>query len=217
MLYESAYFSVIIQFITGIISNYGLTLNIPKEKNIFKDLLKVEISVQVIEFIFYIWMIHNLDKIKNITPYRYMDWLLTTPLMLITMMAYLDENNKGNLFEYIKNNKGIITQVVILNIAMLLLGLLGELNYLNYNLAIILGFIPFLYYFKIIYDKYMKRKVSKDKVKMFWSFFILWTLYGVVAFLPYEQKNTAYNILDLFSKNLFGLFLVYVLWQFRQK
>jgi hypothetical protein len=42
-------------------------------------------------------------------------------------------------------------------------------------------------------------------------------MYGIVAFLPYEQKNTAYNILDLFAKNGFGIFLAYTLWKNRIK
>jgi len=29
--------------------------------------------------------------------------------------------------------------------------------------------------------------------------------------LPYNIKNTCYNILDLFSKNFFGLFLTYLI------
>ena len=35
--------------------------------------------------------------------------------------------------------------------------------------------------------------------------------------MPYEIKNISYNILDLFAKNLTGLFLVYILWTFRVK
>ena len=33
--------------------------------------------------------------------------------------------------------------------------------------------------------------------------------------IHYQEKNTAYNILDLLSKNTFGIFLVYVLWKNR--
>jgi bacteriorhodopsin len=36
-------------------------------------------------------------------------------------------------------------------------------------------------------------------------------LYGIVAVLPYKIKNMCYNILDLFSKNFFGIFLSYLL------
>ena len=56
MLYESAYFSLIFQFIVGIINVYGLNLKVPDNKKIFKDILKLEFGIQIIEFIFYSWM-----------------------------------------------------------------------------------------------------------------------------------------------------------------
>ena len=87
----------------------------------------------------------------------------------------------------------------------------GETKQIDYKTGIILGFIPFIYYFKLIYDKYINKEISQDKKNMFWFFFITWSLYGIAAFLSYDQKNTSYNILDLFSKNGFGLFLVYIL------
>ena len=82
---------------------------------------------------------------------------------------------------------------------------------MDYNTAIIAGFIPFIYYFKMIYDKYLINNKENNKIKIYWFFFIIWTIYGIVAFLPYEQKNIAYNILDLFSKNLFSVFLVIII------
>ena len=140
---------------------------------------------------------------------------ITTPIMLVTLMAYLDNNREKykNIYEYIKENKSFITEIVVLNSLMLIFGIIGELNYIDYKTGIMLGFVPFIYYYKLIYDKYVKDKdLSKDKKILFWFFFIVWSLYGIVAFLQYEQKNTSYNILDTISKNLFGIFLVYILW-----
>lgn len=215
MLKESGYTSLIIQFITGVIDIWGLTIKVPEDKNIFRDLLKVELSVQTVEFVFYSWMVKNFDQIDNITPYRYVDWSFTTSPMLITLMAYLDESKKTNLFNFITDNNEFIIQIVVLNLLMLLFGFIGELNYINYNTGLVLGFIPFIYYFKLIYDKYITKGISKDKLILFWYFFTIWSLYGIVAFLPYDKKNTSYNILDLFAKNSFGLFLVYILWKNR--
>jgi hypothetical protein len=48
---------------------------------------------------------------------------------------------------------------------------------------------------------------------MFWYFAGVWSLYGVAAIMPYYWKNIGYNILDIFSKNFFGLYLAYVLWK----
>lgn len=211
MLYESAYFSLIFQLIVGLINIYGLNIDVPDDKKIFKDILKLEFGVQIVEFIFYAWMIINLELIKNITPYRYLDWIITTPTMLITLIAYLSNNNNASLEEFITKNKLFILKIVTLNIIMMLFGLAGELNYMDYNTSIIIGFIPFIYYFKMIYDKYLITNTENDKTRLYWFFFIIWTMYGIAAFLPYELKNTSYNILDLFSKNLFSVFLVIII------
>jgi len=41
---------------------------------------------------------------------------------------------------------------------------------------------------------------------------IIWSFYGFFALLDYDKKNIGYNILDLLSKNLFGLLLsIYML------
>jgi len=219
MLIISTYFSIIIQVITGIINLWGLHINIDDNKKIFKDLLNIELFIQNIELVFYIWMANNLNIIQNITPYRYLDWIITTPTMLITLMAFLDkDNNKNNnLYNYIQKNKYFIIKIIVLNLIMLLFGLAGELKYLDYNLAIMLGFIPFIYYFKLIHDKYIIKKSSSENINTYWFYFIIWSLYGIVAFLSYEYKNSAYNIIDLFSKNFFSVFLVYLLWKNQKK
>ena len=105
MLYISGVISLLIQLIVGLIDFWGLTINVPEDKNIFKDLLKLELGVQIVEFTFYAWMVFNFKNITNITPYRYFDWFLTTPTMLITLMAFLSKNNFNNLSDFIKSNK----------------------------------------------------------------------------------------------------------------
>jgi hypothetical protein len=218
MLYQSIVLSLIIQFIVLFIDVFALNIEIPPEKRLFNQLLKVEIFVQIIEIIFYIWLVFYFSQIDNITPKRYYDWFLTTPTMLITLIAYINTQDESDLYGFIKNNKNILIKVVSANTIMLLFGLLGEYNIINYNSAIILGFIPFLYYFYIIYENYIKDKeTTSDKKGLYIFFFVVWSLYGVAAFLPYVLKNTAYNILDLFAKNLFGLFLVYIIWRYRIK
>lgn len=217
MLIISTYLSIIIQVITGIINLWGLHLNVDDNKKIFKDLLNIELFIQNIELVFYIWMANNLNIIQNITPYRYLDWIITTPTMLITLMAFLDKDKNSNLYNYIQKNKYFIIKIIVLNLIMLLFGLAGELKYLDYDLAIILGFIPFIYYFKLIHDKYIKEKTSSENLNTYWFYFIIWSLYGIAAFLSYEYKNSSYNILDLFSKNFFSIFLVYLLWKNQKK
>jgi bacteriorhodopsin len=225
MLFTSAYFSLFVQFIVGIFNIYGLNIDVPQDKMIFSDILKLEFFVQIIEFIFYVWMTINFELIKNITPYRYLDWIITTPTMLLTFIVYLSNKDNANLKEFLIKNKSFIIEIFILNLIMLVFGLAGELNYIDYRTGIILGFIPFIYYFKMIYDKYFINdtetnietnyaeinSTDNNKMKVYWFFLIVWSIYGIVAFLPYEEKNTAYNILDLFAKNFFSVFLVIIL------
>ena len=92
---------------------------------------------------------------------------------------------------------------------MLLFGYFGEINVLPVALAVTLGFIPFLLYYYIIYKKYVFANGATG-AKIFWYFFFFWGLYGVAAALPYKLKNMGYNILDVFSKNFFGVFLSYL-------
>lgn len=215
MLYISGIISLLVQIIVGVVDFWGLTIDVKETKNMFKDLLKVELGVQIVEFIFYVWMIFNFKSITNITPYRYFDWFLTTPTMLITLTAFLSKNNYNTLSDFIKDNKKNIISIALANALMLLFGLLGELNLINYTTGVLLGFIPFFYYYKKIYDEYINKDSTKDQKGLFWFFFIIWSLYGMAALFPYSIKNSMYNMLDLFSKNLLGLVLVYFIWKNR--
>lgn len=210
MIQESAKISLLIQFITGIINFDALSIDVPHDKQIFKDLLNVELSVQTVEFIYYFWMVNNLSYNQNITPTRYLDWIITTPTMLVTLMAYLDSSNTKNLKSFIKSNKKIIVEVTVLNFIMLLFGLLSEFKILNTKTSVALGFIPFALYFKIIYNKFITKNTTTQQTQIYGLFLIIWSLYGVAALLPYNEKNTMYNILDLFAKNFFGILLVYI-------
>jgi hypothetical protein len=81
MIYESGVISLIVQIIVGIIDYVAINLKIDSKDEILKDLLKMELFVQIVEFIFYVWLIYHFHKVsKNITPYRYLDWSITTPL-----------------------------------------------------------------------------------------------------------------------------------------
>ena len=209
--------SIIIQIITGGIEIGALFIKVPTTHLLIRQLLILEVVVQIIEGMFYFWLAYNFTKVLNITPKRYIDWVITTPSMLITLMIYLiylskREDNKTNeldFFTLLKDNANIVIPVVVLNWLMLLFGYLGEMRIIPVLLGVFLGFIPFLLYYYIIYVNYVNQ--NTNGYLLFWYFFFFWSLYGVVAVLPYYIKNAFYNILDLFSKNFFGLFLSYII------
>jgi bacteriorhodopsin len=216
-VYTSLITSIIIQVITGFIEISSLFIKVPFQFSFLKQIMLLEIFVQFIEGSFYIYWLYNFKNILNITPKRYFDWIITTPTMLISLIFYLiflqNKNNnisdKLDFFKLFKKEFNTIITVVLLNGAMLLFGYLGETSAIPLLLGVSLGFIPFLIYYYIIYKKYAL--LSNDGIKIYFYFFIFWLLYGIVAVLPYKIKNTCYNILDLFSKNFFGLFLTYLL------
>ena len=214
--YNTLILSLIVQVITGIIEIGTLFANI--KINLLKQLLILEVSVQAIEGLFYFWIFNNFNQVTNVTPKRYIDWTITTPTMLIELilyLIYLKDKENGldvttlNFFTLLTENSSAISFVLFLNWLMLIFGYLGEVNIIDTLSGVLLGFVPFLIYYYIIYVKYARE--SKDGWKLFWYFFTFWSLYGVVALLPYYIKNALYNILDLFAKNFFGLFLSYII------
>lgn len=203
-----------IQILTGIIEFSTLFIKVKPDILFLKDLLVVEFSVQIIELIFYIWLLINLNTVSNITSKRYIDWIITTPTMLFTLIMYLiymKTTNKENLkiFDTINSNKQNILNVLFLNLLMLIFGYLGETQQINKNYAVTFGFFPFILYFWLIFENYAK--YTDFGKKLFYYFFIVWSFYGIVAYLPYYLRNSSYNILDLFAKNFFGLYLAYLI------
>jgi hypothetical protein len=65
MIYISGVVSLIVQIIVGIIDYFAFNLKIDSKDEILKDLLKVELVVQVIEFIFYVWLIFYFSKFSK--------------------------------------------------------------------------------------------------------------------------------------------------------
>jgi bacteriorhodopsin len=213
-LATSAFTSLGLQAITGLFQGQAIFSNLNSEDLILKDILTMELVVQVIEFIFYAYLVYMIISghlSKFITSHRYVDWTITTPVMLVSFIMFFKylKNPQRNirLFESIKEEKVNIIKVIIANALMLLFGFLAERSMINSTLGIALGFIPFAYMFKIIYSDYAKD--TEIAQLLYYVSFITWGLYGVAAALPFNQKNTMYNILDLFSKNAYGLFLYF--------
>jgi len=217
LFYITLVISIIIQIITGIIEIGAFFVKVPVIYSLIRQLLIIELVVQFFEGMFYFWLAYNFTKVLNVTPKRYIDWVITTPTMLITLMMYLiylnkkveNKTNELDFFTLLKDNLNIVIPVVILNWLMLLFGYLGEMRIIPILLGVFLGFIPFLIYYYIIYVNYVTQNVPNNL--LFWYFFFFWSLYGFAAVLPYYVKNSFYNILDLFAKNFFGIFLSYII------
>ena len=217
LFYVTLVISIVVQIVTGIIEIGAYFVKVPTIYSIIRQLLLLELVVQFFEGSFYVWLVYNFTKVLNVTPKRYIDWFITTPTMLITLMIYLiylnkmveDKTNELEFFTLLKDNSNIFIPVVLLNWLMLLFGYLGEMRIIPVLLGVFLGFIPFLLYYYLIYVNYVTE--NTNGYLLFWYFFFFWSMYGFVAVFTYYVKNAFYNILDLFAKNFFGVFLSYII------
>jgi len=225
LLRSSLLFSIVVQVVTGVIELLALFVKTAPGMALIRQLLGLELAVQAVEGAFYAWLYTNINTVKNITPKRYADWALTTPTMLVTLVAYLIylNSDKGNgndslsLIQILRENAVPIAQIVGLNWLMLLFGYLGEVGVVPLVTGVVLGFAPFIAYFYIIYERFVVNNANNannndtTSLKIYAYFLVFWSLYGIVALLPYTLKNTIYNVLDLFAKNFFGLFLSFLI------
>lgn len=168
-----------------------------------RHILNLETCISCVACYFYGVFITKTDKNnvdwKDISETRYIDWSITTPMMLLALCLVLSMNTKTVI--HFKT----IFFIIILNYLMLLMGYLGEINIINRYNAMFLGFIPFILMFYIIYVNYVKPKYIHANYIIFGIYLIVWSLYGVVYLFDEETKNIITNILDLTAKCVVGL------------
>ena len=218
---KSADISLKVQIIAGVLTYLGSNSKVQPKDKVLIELLTLETIVQVIEIVFYIWITRSMMVAEKVTPRRYIDWAVTTPTMLFTTIVYLDyihKKEKGEdttitIKQFYNQNQDEIKQMFLYNWLMLLFGFLGEIGILPLYASVSIGFIFFYLSFKIVHKYANKTEKGKNFGKLFT---ILWGLYGVAAVLPLNEKNISYNILDVFSKNFYGIYLLFELQKVRQ-
>ena len=216
IIYNTGVLSLFIQVITGAFDIYVLSMKFSPSTSFIKNLLWIELWVQIVEGAFYVWLVTSFSKIGNVTKYRYYDWIITTPTMLFTYCMYLYHiNTKGETSDTQTFNEAIETNIFnllpifVFNTTMLFFGYLAEIGKMDAVVSAVLGFIPFIIMFYLIYDTYAKYTSIGRATFLYFSG--IWALYGFASVLSYKYKNAIYNILDLFAKNFFGIFLAMML------
>ena len=136
---------------------------------------------------------------KEITQLRYIDWAITTPIMILVLSLVLSFNSKTKIRLH-----WFLTSIFF-NYVMLYTGYLGETGKLERMMSQILGFIAFIITFGVIYIQYLLPQFNFDNMIIFWAFVIVWGLYGVAFNFNELDKNITYNYLDLISKCLIGI------------
>jgi bacteriorhodopsin len=168
-----------------------------------RHILNIETVISIVAGFFYsqfVTLIKDTPNYTQLIQTRYLDWSITTPFMLLSLCLALGYKNHK------KTNLWVFLSIVFFNYGMLVLGYLGERKLLQKDIAMITSFISFIIMFSIIYWVFIKGYSNTVNLVIFFSYVILWSIYGFVYKTDEETKNTVYNVLDLCSKCFTGLF-----------
>ena len=216
------YMSLYIQFALLLFMLYHQGLVVSPELEILKKAYNLEFFVSIVEFVVYVFIGYNLNQ--NLMAIRYTDWFITTNVLLVTLSylflynKYKVEKNTTALAsdEYLKDHYfDIFTIIIFFNSLMLMIGYAGEMKIIPKDYGLIGGMVFFVLSFYTIYSNFVKN----NSTNMFYLsiFIFIWLLYAVAYLFKYKEKNIAYNLLDLVSKNLFGLFILYIIYDEKSK
>lgn len=148
--------------------------------------------------------------------YRYADWLITVPLLLIELVAVLGLSRA--------QSSSLITRLTVAAVAMLALGYPGEISSHAGTRWIFwtLSMVPFLYILNILFGQLTKTvaneggEVRKRLAEARNLIVLSWWVYPVAFILPMIGFSGAtaevglqvgYSIADLTAKALYGVFI----------
>ena len=139
--------------------------------------------------------------------------------MILSSIAYFSYNNRKlenvsfTLFDLLKDDYKKIVEILYYNFGMLFFGYLQEINLIHILFSTLIGFTFFFYLFYKLYIYYVRE--SSENYLIFYIMTGIWSIYGIAALFNFKIKNAFYNILDIFSKNFYGLFLAYLIYTLR--
>lgn len=185
------------------------------ENKILADALLLETAVNLIATYFYSLFVRGAETgkidVKKITPFRYLDWALTTPFLLSAIILYFHYlRYRADSTETV--NFRPLALLLPLNWLMLSCGYIGETNPKYKWTGLTLGFSAFLAMVYILWTQYVTDQ-APDTKWLFMFFTVVWGAYGFAFLLNSTAKNIAYNLLDMVAKVLFSLYTVFVIIQ----
>jgi bacteriorhodopsin len=151
------------------------------------------------------------------TVYRYIDWLITVPLLMVEFYLILSAITKVPA--------GVFWRLIIGTLVMLVGGYLGEAGYLAVWPAFIIGMVGWVF---ILYEIFAGQagKINAEKSPasvqsafslMRWIVTIGWAIYPVGYFFGYltgsnpadsmKALNVIYNLADVLNKIAFGVII----------
>lgn len=169
-----------------------------------RNILNLETCISIVAAFFYGMFMTKLTEkdvpYHDITLNRYIDWSITTPIMLLVLLLAFCYNTGQSV------SLQSLMIVLVLNYGMLGCGYLGETGMYDKLKANVIGFGFFVALYGYIYMMHIHNYRIFDNNILYGAFVFLWALYGVAYWLKEEVKNISYNVLDLFSKCFVGIF-----------
>ena len=202
-------------FLISLIGFFDVSDNSIWNQQYLISLLILEEVSQAIEFSYY-FIVSLILRYPLPTYSRYLDWFFSTPIMLVSAIGFMyyeemriassSDSETVLSLTTLWNDKfrSSILSVVLLNAVMLILGFMVEIQRIPpiYLITATIAFIG--YYIIMLIDV---GTVSTAAISLWFYMFIVWGCYGIAATQPFGRKNVSYNLLDILSKNVYGVFL----------
>ncbi|NQW73600.1 MAG: bacteriorhodopsin [Actinobacteria bacterium] len=148
--------------------------------------------------------------------YRYVDWLLTVPLLLFEVIAVLA------LAPQIR--RGLMLKLIPASALMIILGYPGEIAVDTATKTVwgVLSTLPFIYILYVLFVELSKAaknqptQVGKDLNGLRWLLLATWGVYPISYLLPmlgiagadsFVWRQVGYSLADVLAKCLFGLLI----------
>jgi hypothetical protein len=209
--------------------------------SLLNTVLWLETVVQAVELFWYVLVAGLLISNPNRsikTFYRYLDWVITTPTMLVNLVLLIRyfHDPSASVGEVVDEELGRIVVAVFCDVAMLCIGFFTEIvkykkctgyaalsktpeenkttnnkNVSKYGLELthLMGFSFFIFAFLPSLIAAINNPSTEGWI-VWGASFGVWSLYGVThVCFPYRSnahvRNGCYNVLDILSKNAFGI------------
>jgi len=150
--------------------------------------------------------------------YRYVDWVLTVPLLLAELVVVLRLDSG--------KTRSLLIRLTTAALAMIVLGYPGEVADADSTARIVwgvLGTLPFLYILYVLFGELGKSlgRQAPGVVRLLsalrWIILVTWTVYPVAYILPAViddpvvaevARQVGYSMADVLAKPLFGLLIL---------
>lgn len=209
LVQRTARLSLAIQFVAGALSLAAFASPVKYDDPVVMDvviILLIESIAQVIEFAYYLVAVLRYQG-RIATWTRYIDWFLSTPVMLASTAMFFVHRDGGRIRRAVQWPSLYIS--LAFNALMLAIGLAVELGVLPRVGGVAAGSFALVASFLSLST--LLDTSDPFSIVVFCFNLVTWAFYGVAALLGVVGRNVAYNLLDVVSKNFYSLVLsVYV-------